>query len=195
VTQDTTPQHQAQQQGQNQARQQTLDQSPTQQQMKQARTNGHYSQIWQNTGKCVFCHLKEKYILLEENQMVLTINLYPYLDGQLLAVPRQHIRSPKQLKPKQWATIRKFNYLAKKLMRRTHGYKGMWTLIREGGAKAQMSVTDHLHVHFIPFDQADLCEWNYRQLKNTPIENAQDYKQKASYIKKLIRRYNQKYRQ
>jgi diadenosine tetraphosphate (Ap4A) HIT family hydrolase len=163
--------------------------------MKNARTNGEYTQIWQNTGKCVFCDLKDKYILLEENGIVLTINIYPYIDGQLMAIPREHIRSPKKLSTKQWETIRKFNYLAKKLMKKTHGYKGMWTLIREGGEEAQMSVTDHLHIHFIPFDNSDLCQWNYRELENTPVENAQEYKQKARYIKKLIKRYNKKYRQ
>ncbi len=161
--------------------------------MKEARTNGHYSDIWQNTGKCVFCDLKDKYILLEENDIVLTINLFPYIDGQLMAIPREHIRSPKELSSSQWDTIRKFSYLAKKLMREVHGYKGMWTLIREGGEKAQMSVTDHLHVQFIPFDRADLCEWNYRELEYTPQENADKYKSEAHYIKKLLKRFNRKY--
>lgn len=160
---------------------------------KNARVNGDYDHIWRNTGKCVFCDLKEKYILLEENEIVLTINLYPYIDGQLMAIPRQHIASPKQLSAKQWKTIRKFNYLAKKAMRKIYGYKGMWTLIREGGERAQMSVTDHLHVQFIPFDQADLCEWNYRQLQHTPLENAQNYRHQAKYIKKLIKRFHRKY--
>lgn len=163
--------------------------------MKNARTNGDYAQIWQNTGKCVFCDLKEKYILLEENDIVLTVNIYPYIDGQLMAVPRKHVSSPKELSSKQWETIRKFSYLAKKLIRKIHGHKGMWTLIREGGEKAQMSVTDHLHVHFIPFDEADLCQWNYRELKNTPVENALEYKKQAKDIKKLIQRYNKKYQE
>lgn len=160
---------------------------------KNARVNGDYEKIWQNTGKCVFCDLKDKYILLEENGIVLTVNIYPYIDGQLMAVPRKHLRSPKELSPEQWETIRKFNYLAKKLIRQTHNIKGMWTLIREGGTQAQMSVTDHLHIHFIPFDEADLCEWNYRQLKYTPLENAKNYKQQAGKIKKLLKRYQKKY--
>lgn len=160
---------------------------------KQARTNGHYEKIWQNTGKCVFCDLKDKYILLEENSIVLTINLYPYIDGQLMAIPREHLQSPKELSIEQWNTVRKFGYLAKKLVRKVYNIKGMWTVIREGGVEAQMSVTDHLHVQFIPFDKPDLCEWNYRELENTPLENAQNCKQQADYIKKLIKRFNRKY--
>lgn len=178
------------------SRQKNTNPGPTkdkQQYMREARTNGHYSQIWQNTGKCVFCDLKDKYILLEESGIILTINLFPYIDGQLMAIPREHIRSPKHLSTKQWNTIRKFGYLAKKLMRRVHGHKGMWTLIREGGEEAQMSVTDHLHIHFIPFDEADLCQWNYRELEYTPVENAEQYKANTDYIKKLLKRYNRKY--
>lgn len=160
---------------------------------KNARINGEYDKIWQNTGKCVFCDLKNKYILIEEHEIALTVNLYPYIDGQLMAVPRQHIRSPKELTPQQWETIRKFTYLAKKLIKKVHGYKGMWTVIREGGPEAQMSVTDHLHVQFIPFDKADLCQWHYRKLKHTPLENTDLYKKETKKIKKLIKKFEQKY--
>src|SRR6185295_12686208 len=93
---------------------------------RNARTSGEYTQIWQNTGKCVFCDLKDKYIIHEENGIVLTINIYPYIDGQMMAIPRKHITSPKELTELEWDTMRKFNYLAKKLMKKVHGYKGMW---------------------------------------------------------------------
>lgn len=164
-----------------------------QQQMKQARTQGHYDQIWQNTGKCVFCDLKDKYILWEENDLVLTINLFPYVDGQLMAIPRKHLKSPKELTAAQWETIRKFGYLAKKIFKQVYHYPGLWTLIREGGTKAQMTVTDHLHVQFIPFDQPDLCEWHYRQLQHTPLENLTLIKKTGPDLKKLLARFDQKY--
>ncbi len=160
---------------------------------KTARTSGEYAKIWQNTGKCVFCDLKDKYIIWEENDLVLTINLYPYLDGHLMAIPRSHISSPKELSPAQWETIRKFSYIAKKMLRKIYGYKSMWTLIREGGTKAQMTVTDHLHVQFIPFDAPDLCQWNFRELKYGAEENAQKYKQQLGEIKKLAKKFGQKY--
>jgi diadenosine tetraphosphate (Ap4A) HIT family hydrolase len=167
---------------------------PDQQLKKNARVNGDYDQIWQNTGKCVFCDLKEKYVLLEENEIVLTINLYPYIDGQLMAIPRQHIRSPKELTAKQWETMRKFSYLAKKMLKKIYGWKGMWTLIREGGEQAQMTVSDHLHVQFIPFDKPDLCQWNYRQLKNTPLENAQKFKEQKKLMIETLEKFEKKYK-
>src|SRR5687767_14013400 len=93
--------------------------------MKSARTSGKYTEIWQNTGKCVFCDLKEKYILHEENGVALTINLYPYIDGQMMAIPKRHLSSPKELTSEEWETMRKFSYIAKKLIKKAHKHKGM----------------------------------------------------------------------
>jgi diadenosine tetraphosphate (Ap4A) HIT family hydrolase/8-oxo-dGTP pyrophosphatase MutT (NUDIX family) len=170
-----------------------VDKQVSQQDMKNARTSGQYERIWTNTEKCVFCDLKDKYIIREENGIVLTTSLYPYIDGQLLAIPRRHIRSPKDLTTIEWDTIRKFGYLAKKLIRKVHGHKALWTLLREGGTGAGMSVVDHLHVHFIPFDNADLCSWNYRELQFTPLENAGLYQQLAEVTEKYSQKYAQKY--
>ncbi len=170
-----------------------MDKQVSQLEMKNARTSGQYDRIWTNTEKCVFCDLKEKYIIREENGIVLTTSLYPYIDGQLLAIPRRHIKSPKDLTTIEWDTIRKFGYLAKKLIRKVHGHKALWTLLREGGTGAGMSVVDHLHVHFIPFDNADLCSWNYRELQFTPLENASKYQQLAETTEKYSQKYAQKY--
>ena len=41
-----------------------------QQLYKNARTSDWYDDIWKTVGKCVFCDLREKYILFEENGMV-----------------------------------------------------------------------------------------------------------------------------
>ncbi len=170
-----------------------MDKQVSQLDMKNARTSGQYDRIWTNTEKCVFCDLKDKYIIREENGIVLTTSLYPYIDGQLLAIPKRHIKSPKDLTTIEWDTIRKFGYLAKKLIRKVHGHKAMWTLLREGGTGAGMSVVDHLHVHFIPFDNADLCSWNYRELQFTPLENAGKYQQLAEATEKHSAKYTQKY--
>lgn len=161
--------------------------SLSQEEMKNARTSGNYDHIWQNTGKCVFCDLKDKYIIHKENGIALTINLFPYIDGQLMAIPLRHVASPKELTQSEWETMRKFAYLARKMIKDIHKIKGMWTLMREGGVDAQMSVSDHLHMQFIPFDKADLCTWNYRELKHTPIENADLY---LKNIKEFIKDYN-----
>ena len=157
-----------------------------------ARTQDWYDTIWMTVGKCVFCDLKEKYILYEENGIVLTINIYPYIDGHLMAIPRRHVMSPKDLTQLEWETMRKFAYIGKKIIRKVHGLKGMWTLIREGGIVSNATV-DHLHMQIIPFDAPDLCKWNYRELKNTPLENVEKYKEHADEFVDSYKKFEKKY--
>lgn len=162
-----------------------------QQLYRDARVTGKYDNIWQNVGKCVFCDLNEKYVIYEENGIVMTIALFAYIDGHFMIIPRRHVRSVKELTPGEWETMRKFMYIAKKLIRETHGIKGM-QVIQKDGAAAQSTV-EHIHFHCVPFDEPDLSVWNYRTLKNTPIENAHLYQTKKGKIAKLSKRFSEKY--
>lgn len=159
---------------------------------RDARTRGYYGKIWQNVGKCVFCDMRDKYIVHEENGVVLTVALYAYIDGNVMIIPRRHVKSVKELTDIEWQTMRKMMYIAKKLIRKVHGIKGVQYIIRDGGIEAQSTV-GHLHMHSIPFDAPDLSVWNYRQLKYTPLENANLYKQQMAEIAKLSKRFEEKY--
>lgn len=159
---------------------------------RDARTSGAYDNIWQTVGKCCFCDMRDKYIFYEENGVVMTVPLYAYIDGQILIVPRRHIRSVKDLTAEEWETIREFMYLAKKIIREVHGIKGV-QYIQKDGATSQATVPDHIHFQVMPFDAPDLSVWNYRKLKNTPIENAKLYKEKSNKIKKLSKRFKERY--
>ena len=75
---------------------------------RDARTTGKYDDIWQSTGKCVFCDLRDKYVIYEENGVVLTIVLFAYIDGHCMIIPRRHVRSVKELTPVEWETIALF---------------------------------------------------------------------------------------
>lgn len=156
---------------------------------RDARVTGEYDSIWQNVGQCAFCNLNDKYVIYEEDGVVLTIALYAYIDGHLMIVPRRHVRSVKELTAKEWETMRKLMYIAKKMIRKSHGIKGM-QIIQKDGSSAQGTVK-HLHFHCIPFDSPDLAKWNFRQLKHTPLENTEIYKR--SDIKKLVNRFKHKY--
>jgi len=161
---------------------------------RDARFTQTYDAIWQTVGKCVFCDLREKYIFFEEHGVVMTISLYAYIDGHFMIVPRRHVRSPKDLTQLEWDTVRKFSYIAKKLIRNTHGIRGM-QLVQKDGASAQGTVTEHVHFHCVPFDAPDLCEWNYRKLRYTPLENVALYKKARKKIIEVGTKYEQKYRQ
>jgi diadenosine tetraphosphate (Ap4A) HIT family hydrolase len=160
---------------------------------RDARFTDQYDQVWKTVGICAFCEPREKYIFYEENGVMMTISLYAYIDGHLLIVPRRHIRSVKELTPLEWETMRKFMYIAKKLIRKVHGEKGMQVVLKDG-VTAQSTVTDHIHFHCVPFDAPDLSQWNYRKLKNTPLENAELYMQQAKKIAELDAKFDAKYK-
>jgi diadenosine tetraphosphate (Ap4A) HIT family hydrolase len=160
---------------------------------RDARTGGYYGDIWTSVGKCVFCDLRDKYIFFEENGMVMTVALFAYIDGNLMIVPRRHIRSVKELTEQEWETARKMMYIAKKLIRRVHDIKGLQYIIRDGGIEAQSTVSDHLHIHCIPFDAPDLSAWNYRKLRYTPLENAELYRKQRQKIVEVSNKFREKY--
>lgn len=158
---------------------------------RDARVSGKYDDIWRSVGKCVFCELNEDYAFYEENGIVLVVALYAYIDGHIMIIPRRHVRSVKELTKSEWETMRKFMYIAKKLIREIHGIKGM-QIVQKDGAQAQSTV-EHLHFHAIPFDAPDLNTWNYRKLKNTPRENVGLYNKKRDKIAKLSKRFAKSY--
>lgn len=160
---------------------------------RDARTGGYYGKIWTTVGKCVFCDLREKYIVHEENGVVMTVALYAYIDGNVMIIPRRHIKSVKELTDSEWQTVRKFMYIAKKLIRKVHGHKDIMYVIRDGGTNVNSTVQDHLHVHCIPSDAPDLSVWNYRQLRYTPLENAELLRRQSKKIGELSKRFEEKY--
>jgi histidine triad (HIT) family protein len=172
-----------------------MSSEPTEQQKQElyrdARVTGKYDSIWKSVGKCAFCDLRDKYIFHEEDGVVMTVALYAYIDGHFMIIPRRHVRSVKELTPSEWETMRKMMYIAKKLIRKVHGAKGM-QIVQKDGVEAQSTV-EHLHFHCVPFDSPDLSSWSYRQLGNTPLENANLYKKASEDITKLSKRFAQKY--
>jgi diadenosine tetraphosphate (Ap4A) HIT family hydrolase/deoxycytidylate deaminase len=171
----------------------TPDEQKKQEAYRDSRFTKQYDGIWQSVGKCVFCDLRDKYIFYEENDVVMTVNLHAYIDGNLMIVPRRHVKSAKELADEEWQTMRKMMYIAKKLVRKVHGIKGMQYIMRDGGIEAQSTVSDHLHLHVIPFDAPDLSSWNYRKLRYTPLENAELFREQQTKIKELAKRFVDKY--
>ena len=159
---------------------------------RDARFTDQYDTVWKNVGGCAFCEPREKYIFFRENGIILTISLFAYIDGHFLIVPERHIRSVKDLTPIEWATVRKCMYIAKKLIRRVHDVKGVQFILKDG-VTAQSTVGDHIHFHCVPFDSPDLSVWNYRKLKNTPLENVELYKKERKKIAKLSTKFEEKY--
>ena len=171
----------------------TPEEQEKQEYYRDARTGGYYGKIWTTVGKCVFCDMRGKYIVHEENGIVLTVPLFAYIDGSLMIIPRRHIKSAKELTPEEWETVRKFMYIAKKMTRKVHGLREMIYMVRDGGNLVNSTVQDHMHIHCTPSDGPDLNTWNYRKLKYTPLENASLYRSQAKSIATLSEKFSDKY--
>lgn len=171
-----------------------LSEQDKQELYRTARFTNRYKDIWVSVGKCVFCDLNEKYVFYEENGIVMTVSLYAYIDGHFMILPRRHVKSPKELTESEWDTIRKFTYIAKKLIFKVHKVKGM-QIVQKDGLTAQSTVNDHLHFHALPFDAPDFSVWNYRELKYTPLQNVALYKHARKQIIDSSLKFDQKYKQ
>ncbi len=129
-----------------------------------------YSRICDNLEKCPFCDLRSKYVIAEDGDWVLTVNLFPYTEGHLLIIPRQHIEAQSQMKESDWRSTSKLLSVADSLLREKLDVRGYNFILREGkhGGKS----LGHLHFHIIPFEDG-LVSWNYQEIEESPQETAQ----------------------
>ncbi len=152
-----------------------------------------YKDIWKSVDKCVFCDLKEKYIIKEVNGIVLTTNIYPYVDGHLMIVPRRHITHIKEFTAEEWETVRMLHYVAKKMLRKLFDVRGLWMLYREGDSfETSEKTVEHLHVQLIPYVEG-LVEWNYQKVYYPPRIVAKAFKDNENVIEKFMERFEGKY--
>lgn len=137
-----------------------------------ARKNGKYADIWTKTGKCVFCDLKDKYIIAKNASAVLTVNIFPYIDGHLLVIPIRHVEDFLEVTPDEWSHMRDMAELGTKLLRCELGIEELWLLFRApGGFRAQKTVP-HCHMLVLPYKK-EIVNWNYQEITIPPIELAE----------------------
>lgn len=144
-----------------------------------ARQTGEYKDIWQTTGKCVFCDLREKYIIYEKNGVVITSNLFPYIDGHLMIIPRRHTEDVTQITPEEWQAIHELTKIGHDLMKKALNIEDIWVLYRIiGGYKAGKTV-NHSHIHLLPYSK-EMLAINYQDLSISPLELSEKLR---NYIK------------
>lgn len=144
---------------------------------KLARQTGEYAHVLFNLRKCVFCDLREKYIIAERGKVALTVNLFPYLNGHLQIIPRRHLLRLDQLKVSEWRAVRGLTELGMKLLRQAYGIKNTHFIYREG-ERAGKTVW-HLHFHLIPYE-VGLLDWHYRKITEEPAKVAEKLRGKLS---------------
>src|SRR3989344_7895936 len=83
-----------------------------------ARLLGKYHSIATNLDKCVFCDLRDKYVVTKTSGWVLTANIFPYINGQLLILPERHLENFRELSPKDIITSHDLIIKGTKLLKR-----------------------------------------------------------------------------
>lgn len=141
------------------------------------RLSGEYWKIAETEDQrgCVFCDLKEKYIITRKAGIVLTANLYPYVDGQLIVIPERHVEEYSKLKDKEVIAAHKMQKLAIKLLKDTLGIDDIWLIIRDG--KKSGKTVRHLHWNVMPYTEK-LNTWHYQDISLPAQKLAQKLRKK-----------------
>jgi diadenosine tetraphosphate (Ap4A) HIT family hydrolase len=130
-----------------------------------ARIRGKYNAIAASVNKCVFCDLKKKYIVAENSGVVLTVNLFPYINGHLLVIPRRHVENYLELTQKEIIACQRLMKKGLKLLRDILQIDDVWLLLRDGqqGGKT----VKHLHWQILPNGEK-LVKWHYQKINISP---------------------------
>jgi len=123
--------------------------------------------------------LRSERKIAEKNGVVLTVALFPYIDGHLLIIPRRHVERLGELNEKEQETIFYLEKYGAKILKERLGVENIWILLREGeGIKAGKTV-NHFHVHLIPYDQ-EVIKMGEKRLTMEPIVMAKKLRESLS---------------
>lgn len=140
-----------------------------------ARRQGKYDEIAANVGKCVFCDLREKYIITREKGLVLTVNVFPYINGHLLIVPERHIENYLKLTKDEMVVYHRLARKGITLLREKLKVDGVWLLLRDG--QLAEKTVKHLHWQVMPYTNG-LVNWHYQKIDISPEELAKKLRRK-----------------
>lgn len=136
-----------------------------------ARYKGTYSSIWTSTGKCVFCDLRDKYIIDSNKGAVLTVNIFPYINGHLLVIPKKHIESFLKIDNDTWHDMHEMAKLGVKLLKKEMKIKDIHLILRASHGNGGDKSVPHAHMLILPYEDG-LIEWHYKEITVPPIDLA-----------------------
>ena len=98
----------------------------------------------------------------------MTVNLYQYLDGHLMVIPRRHIESLAETNQKEWQAIFYLLNLGVKKLQDKLKINDIYILDRplSGFFKTGKTVA-HSHFHIIPY-KPELVSWHYQKVSIHP---------------------------
>lgn len=104
---------------------------------------------------CVFCEAhkigpsEESLILKQTEHSILMLNKYPYNNGHLLVLPRQHIGSVLDLSETEYTDVQLLLLEAVRAVKSVYQCPGL-NIGMNHGAVAGAGIPDHLHWHLVP---------------------------------------------
>jgi len=137
-----------------------------------ARTSGEYDKIMQALKEkwgegCPYCSLSEKFIIKELNGWVLSSNLFPYTNAQLVIIPRRHIQSFGDITKDDWEVVRQLIYIGIKALQRVFNQKDFNVYYQQGKDASQS--LKHLHINILPMTgNADILVKNFKEVTISP---------------------------
>lgn len=146
------------------------------------RDEKEYTKIMNDLKECPFCNMKDKYFIAQDSDVVLTMNLYPYIDYHMMIIPKRHVENLRDLTDKEFIAIRNLNYVATKLLHKK-GIKDIHMIYREG-SNADRSL-GHLHVHMIPYKNKVIAK-NPQPLMYEVKETAKKMQKYKDYAKEKL---------
>lgn len=155
--------------------------------LKNARKSEWYSVVTHNLTKCPLCDLKQKYVVVNKKEAVLSVNLFPYIDGHLMVIPTRHIEDFSQISAREWSVMRGLLSTGIELISSTFGVENTNVLYRQG-ALSGMSLK-HLHIHILPITKEFLHYENqkfimeFQEVKYAPLETAELLRQNLKKLK------------
>ncbi len=145
---------------------------------KNARKSHWYSEIASTVTKCPFCDLKDKYVIAREKGVVLTMNLFPYIEGHLMVIPEKHFEKLADYSEEDWMATHEMISLGMDVIREGLGVKDVNVLYREG-TKLSGSSLKHLHIHLLPITPEFMSyenfgfTYNFQDIEVAPVEMAE----------------------
>jgi diadenosine tetraphosphate (Ap4A) HIT family hydrolase len=139
-----------------------------------ARLTGDYARIakeQEESGRCIFCNPKEKYVIYKKDGWYLTTNIFPRSTGDLLVIPERHIELVDEMTEKDWVTHGELIVLGKKLQKEVLNVEANLVLTRQGGD----STIKHFHTH-VQHNWSGLITWTVQENLRPALEIAPEFR-------------------
>ena len=109
--------------------------------------------IGEKEKNCIFCfdpkNDHEHMVVYRSNSSFVLMNLYPYNNGHIMAVPIKHISTLNELNFEECAELFRTVQLCEKVIKKIYNPEGINVGINIGKA-AGAGIDAHLHVHILP---------------------------------------------